>query len=86
MGKIPPPFKFACHTAVPFWNLSLHVLFFKCNNVKEIQTEYHSPYKTRHKNLHLCISVFCHWSMCSDLRCASTMLGQTDVVALVLTE
>lgn len=26
--------------------------------LKEIQTEYHSPYKTRQKILHLCISVF----------------------------
>lgn len=30
------------------------VLSFKCNNVKEIQTEYHSPYKTRQTFLHLC--------------------------------
>lgn len=57
-----------------------HVLFFKCNNVKGLQTVCHSPYKTR-QILHVSSSVSSPGSMCSILG-----LRQTEAAALSFSE
>lgn len=51
-GKNPPPFAIEgmlYYSTLVKLELIRQVLSLKCNNVKEIQTEYHSPYKTRQK-------------------------------------
>lgn len=61
--EIPPPFELEGMLYSTLGRLVLigQILSFKCNNVKETQTEYHFPYKTRQTILHLCISVFLSW-------------------------
>lgn len=52
MGKNPAPFAIEgmlYYSTLVKLELIRQVLSLKCNNVKEIQTEYHSPYKTRQK-------------------------------------
>lgn len=70
-------------TLVKF-ELKGQILSLKCNNFKEIQTEYPYPYKTRQKFFICALVSFFHGSMCSVLGCASATLGQKDVAALAL--
>lgn len=82
--EIPPPFKLEgmlYYSTLLKLELIGQVLSFKCNNVKEIQTEYHSPYKTRKLFFILHISVFLSFSV---LGRASAISGQKDVAALAL--
>lgn len=85
--EIPPPFKLEgmlYYSTLLKLELIGQVLSFKCNNVKEIQTKYHSPYKTG-KLFFICTLVsFFHGSMCSVLGCASAISGQKYVAALAL--
>lgn len=85
--KISPPFELR---GMPYYSnlvkleLIGQVPSLKCNNVKGIQIEYDSPYKTRQKIFMCALVSFFHGSMCSVL--GYSALGQDEVAALALSE
>lgn len=62
------------------------VLSFKCNIVKEIKKEYHSPKKKRRIFFIYALVSFFQGSMYSVFRCASAISRQMDVAAFALSE
>lgn len=57
------------------------VLSFKCNNVKEIQTEYHSPY-IKGKLFFICaFSVFLSWVHVQCFGVCLSYIGAEELVA-----